>query len=178
MWVNPDFYDTYLVVPDPGIAPTAETQVPAKEETPSLSNRIDDLLLEKTISKNCAICSRCMTKEQRGTLWCYACGEPMLMQRSLPLSHSQIASLKQEKSRDPPQKQDLRTTETAARKTEQEETHRSHGSRQQRDTSGITFGGLTWAQRMGAWRKAAFKKKDEHTWVSLDQLANMRTVAL
>ncbi len=67
------------------------------------------------------------------------------MQKSLPLPHSQIAALTQEKSRSPPRKQDLRTTETAARETEQEETHRSHDYRHPHDTSGITFGGLTWA---------------------------------
>ena len=166
MWVNPDFYGCYFVAPtgETQVEVKVETQAEVKEETPSLTNRVDNLLLEKCVRRNCAICSRCMAKEQIGTIWCYTCGEPMLMQKSLPLPHSQIAALTQEKSRSPPRKQDLRTTETAARETEQEETHRSHGSRHPHDTSGITFGGLTWAQRMGAWRKAAFKKKDEHTW--------------
>ena len=80
------------------------------------------------------------------------------------MTHSQIAALTQEKSRSPPRKQDLPSTEPAARETEQEQTHRSSDYRHPHDTSGVTFGGLTWAQRMGAWRKSAYKKKDEFTY--------------
>ena len=85
------------------------------------------------------------------------------MQKELPMSHSQIAALTQEKSRSAPIEQASTSTGSAV-KTEQGETHRSTDDRCPHGTSSITFGGLTWTQRMGSWRKSAFQKKDEFTY--------------
>ena len=79
------------------------------------------------------------------------------MQKELPMSHSQIAALTQEKSRSAPIEQASTSTGSAV-KTEQGETHRSTDDRCPHGTSSVTFGGLTWTQRMGSWRKFAYKK--------------------
>ena len=122
--------------------------------------RVNQLLLEKCVNRNCAMCTRCMTKEQIGTTWCYSCGEPMVMQKDLPMSHSQIAALTQEKSRSPPAERTSTSTGSAA-KTEQGETQRSTDDWCPHGDSTITFGNLTWTQRMREWRKSAYKKKDK-----------------
>ena len=164
MWVNPDFYSYYFVAPAGAtqVEVKVETQEEAKEETPSLVQRVNQLLLEKCVNKNCAICTRCMAREQIGTIWCYSCGEPMVMQKDLPMSHSKIAALTQEKSRSPPAERTSTSTGSAA-KTEQGETQRSTDDWCPHGDSTITFGNLTWTQRMRGWRKSAYKKKDKIT---------------
>ena len=64
MWVNPDFYGSYFVAPagETRVEVKVEPQDEAKEETPSLTNRVNQMLLEKCVDRNCAICSRCMAK--------------------------------------------------------------------------------------------------------------------
>ena len=164
MWVNPDFYSYYFVAPagETQVEVKVEPQEEAKEETPSLIQRVNQLLLEKCVNKNCAICTRCMAREQIGTMWCYSCGEPMVMQKDLPMSHSQIAALTQEKSRSPPAERTSTSTGSAV-KTEQGETQRASDDWCPHGDSTITFGNLTWTQRMREWRKSAFKKKDKIT---------------
>ena len=123
VWVNPDFYDYYLVAPagETPVEVKVETQGDAKKGNQRLMERVNQLLLDKCVNRNCAICTRCMAREQIGTLWCYSCGEPMFMQKDLPISHSQISKLTQEKSRSPTVERPSASTGSAAR-TEQGET--------------------------------------------------------
>ena len=86
-----------------------------------------------------------------------------MMQKGLPMSHSDIVNLTPNRSR-------AATAEPSSSSsgkgvtTEQGETHRTTGKGSQRDVHGFTVGNLTWAQRMREWRKSAFKKKDDVTW--------------
>ena len=163
LWVNPDFYGTYLAKPAGATHLEVKVEPPdeEQEETPNLAARVSQLLLEKCADRNCALCTRCARKEQVGTLWCYDCGEPMVMQKGLPMRHADIVNLTPQRS----------ITATAAPsssssgkgKTEQGETHRATGKGSQRDVHGFTVGNLTRAQRMRQWRKSAFKKKDDVT---------------
>ena len=185
IWVNPEYYDKYVIPPDSGNAPddvkpeafnmfgtgasssssgpvpTAADTIDAREETRSnLASRIDKLFLEKSISENCAMCLKCFLKEQVGTIWSYQCGHPMEMQDKLPLTHAQILMMDQESS-----KKLLQTLGLRVRETDSIPPQRMRGPRR-RPTSGdpneVTFGGLTWAQRMRNWRKDAYKKKDDN----------------
>ena len=111
-WVNPEFYDKYLVVPNAfnifgtgassssSAAPTFANPVDAREETPSgsLAACIDDLFKSMTISMHCAMCMNCFKTERVGTIWCYSCGTPMTMQERLPISPEHIALMVQDSS--------------------------------------------------------------------------------
>ncbi len=83
---QPRFYGCYFVAPtgETQVEVKVETQDEAEEETPNLTNRVDKMLLDKCVRRNCAICLRCMAREQIGTIWCYTCGQPMLMQKAYP----------------------------------------------------------------------------------------------
>ena len=100
------------------------------------------------------MCLKCFAKEQVGTIWCYSCGNPMEMQEKLPLTHAQILSMVQDSSKELLQELGLRV-----RETDSVTPHRIRGPRRRPhgDTAEITVGGLTWAQRMRDWRKAAYK---------------------
>ena len=102
------------------------------------------------------MCLRCFAKEQIGTIWCYSCGCPMEMQEKLPLTHAQILSMTQDSSKKLLQELGLRV-----RETDSTAPHRIRGPRRRPpgDTAEVTVGGLTWAQRMREWRKAAYKKR-------------------
>ena len=86
----------------------------------------------------------------------------MFMQKDLPISHTQISKLTQEKSRSPTVERPSASTGDAAR-TQQGETQRAQDDWLPHGDSTVTFGNLTWSQRMLAWRKSAYKKKDKTT---------------
>ena len=60
VWVNPDFYDYYLVAPagETPVEVKVETQDDAKTDNQRLMDRVNQLLLEKCLNRNCAICNR------------------------------------------------------------------------------------------------------------------------
>ena len=162
VWVNQEFYDKYLVVPNAvnifgtgassssSAAPTFANPVDAREETPSgsLAACIDDLFKSMTISMHCAMCMNCFRKEQVGTIWCYSCGTPMTMQERLPISPEHIALMVQDSSDKLMAKLGLRI-----RTTDPTDARRVRGAKKR------IFDGLTWSQRMRTWRKGAYKKK-------------------
>ena len=95
----------------------------------------------------------------------------MIMQKELPISHKQIKKLTQEKSRSPTVERASASTGDAAR-TQQGETQNAADDWYPHGSSTITFGNLTWTQRMLTWRKAAYKKKDKITGAYLYQYSN------
>ena len=86
----------------------------------------------------------------------------MFMQEDLPMSHAQISKLTQEKSRSPTVERPSTSTGSAV-KTEQGETQSASEDWCPHGDSTITFGNLTWTQRMREWRRSAYKKKDKIT---------------
>ena len=83
----------------------------------------------------------------------------MHMQKKMPITHEQIQSLAHEESRKLLQQLGLRVRETGSIPPQ-----RMRGPRRRPypgDPNAVTFGGITWAQRMRNWRKDAYKKKDE-----------------
>ena len=149
VWLNPDFYGYYLVAPagEAQAEVKVETQEDAQKDNQRLMQRVNQLLLDKCVNRNCAICTRCMAREQIGTLWCYSCGGPMFMQKDLPISHAQISKLTQEKSRSPTVERPSASTGSAAQ-TQQGETQNASDDWCPHGNSTITFGNLTWTQRM------------------------------
>ena len=55
VWVNPDFYDYYLVAPagETQAEVKVETQEDAKKDNQRLMQRVNQLLLEKCLNRNC-----------------------------------------------------------------------------------------------------------------------------
>ena len=96
------------------------------------------------------------SKEQVGTIWCYSCGSPMEMQEKLPLTHAQILSMVQDSSKKLLQELGLRV-----RETDSTTPYIIRGPRRRPhvDNGEVTVGGLTWAQRMRDWRKAAIRRR-------------------
>ena len=96
------------------------------------------------------MCPECFLKEQVGTIWCYQRGHPMKMQEKLPLTHEQIFKMAQESSNQLLQTLGLRVREAGSIPPQ-----RMRGPRRRPysgDPNEVTFGGLTWAQRMRNWR--------------------------
>ena len=148
LWVNPDYYAAYfdtLRNPPPGatrvgsqgwtwVGP-ARTERQRKHE--QASARVDQLLLGKFRGANVSLCPICVLKQQVGTIWCYKCARPMISKEPLPICHDTIKTMVCSK---PPNHELLRGNAPNVP---------------------ITFGNLTWEQRMLMWRRTNFKKKDE-----------------
>ena len=148
LWVNPDYFAAYLtrhLDPPPEatrITPEQWTwqgppQTERQRRNEQANVRVDQLLLNKYRGANIALCPVCVIKQQIGTLWCYSCARPMIAKEPLPISHDMIKALVCSEAPD-------------------------HALiRGNAPNAPITVGGLTWDQRMLAWRKSNFKKKDE-----------------